>query len=462
VSFPPAQLPVAVIGAGLTGLSAAHQLSLSGKSVRVFDAAPAPGGVLQTEINPAGWLVEAGPNSLQQTREVTDLLRILGLEGERVCASPAAKNRYVLRAGRLRALPASPGALLTSSFFSLRSKLAVFLELRRRPLPRLKDLPLSEFIREHFGDEFVNYALDPFISGIYAGNADHLSARLAFPSLWQAEHQHGSLIRAQIAAGKAKRALGEPSGPAPIISFREGLATLPRALAAALPAGSLELNITVESLLPQPDGAWLIRCQRRGETHTTRAASVLLALPASGLARLSIGPPGSPTSLASLDALEHPPVTSLFLGYRRADVAHALDGFGALMPSCEKCPLLGVLFNSTLFPGRAPEGHVALTVMIGGTRQPELARLPLEKLLPLVQAELVRILGVRDQPVFIRRTAWPRAIPQYKLDHDHHLAVLIAAESRNPGLFIGGTVRDGISMPNCLASGAKLAARATA
>ncbi len=459
---PAAQLPFAVIGAGLTGLSAAHHFVRAGQSVRIFEAATAAGGALRTEIHSDGWLIEAGPNSLQENAEVTRLLSTLGLETERLTASPAAKNRYILRGGVLRAMPASPPAFFTSSFFSFRTKLQLLRELTRRPLPRVEDLPLSSFIREHFGDELVTYALDPFISGIYAGNADLLSARHAFPSLWQAEHEHGSLIRAQLAGAKAKRARGEPTGPAPIISFRSGLAALPRALVASLPSGSLELRAEIDSLIPQPDGSWLIRWFREGASFTERVRRILLALPAGALARLTIGPPGLPTSLASLNTLEHPPVTSVFLGYRRADVAHPLDGFGALMPSIENRSVLGVLFSSTLFPGRAPADHVALTVMVGGTRRPEVARLPLEKLLSVIQPELASLLGVRGEPVFVRSTAWPRAIPQYKLDHDAHLAVLASAEARHPGLFIGGTVRDGISMTNCISAGAKLAARATA
>ncbi len=457
-----AQLPFAVIGAGLTGLSAAHHLARAGHPVRIFEAAPAAGGALRTEIHPDGWLIEAGPNSLQENAEVTRLLATLGLGAERLRADPAAKNRYIVRDGVLRALPTSPAAFLTSSFFSFGTKLKFLSELTRRPLPRTEDLSLSAFIREHFGNELVTYALDPFTSGIYAGNADLLSARHAFPSLWQAEHEHGSLIRAQLAAAKAKRARGEPSGPTPIISFRSGLASLPRALVSSLPPSSLELSAEIDTLLPQPDGTWLIRWFRSGKACTERVRKVLLALPASALARLAIGSPGMPTSLASLDTLEHPPVTSVFLGYRRADVAHPLNGFGALIPSIEKRSLLGVLFSSTLFPGRAPAGHIALTVMVGGTRRPDLACLPLEKLLPIIQAELASLLGVRGEPVFVRSTAWPHAIPQYKLNHDAHLDVLASAETRQPGLLIGGTVRDGISMTNCLAAGAKLATRATA
>jgi len=449
-------LPIAVLGAGLTGLSAAYRLAQAGRRVVVFDSAPAPGGVIRSERRPEGWLIETGPNSLQETPFVAALIRELGLSQSRVVAAPAAKNRYIIRDGQLRALPTSPPGFLTSRTFTLGTKIRLLREYFHPRLPRLADVSLATFIREHFGQELVDYALDPFVSGIYAGDPARLSARHAFPALWKAEAEHGSLIRAQIASARAKRARGEPSGPPPIISFSEGLATLPLALAASLPADSLRLSCPVEQLTPAP-GGWFIDAAPH-----ERFYRVILALPAPALARLRLGALGQPTSLASLDHLEHPPVTSLFMGYRREDVAHELDGFGALLPSCERRSLLGVLFNSTLFPGRAPHGHVALTVMLGGTRSPELAQLPIDKQIALVQKELRSLLGVREEPVFTSRTHWPQAIPQYLLNQDEHLQVLASAEKRCPGLLIGGPVRDGIGLPACLAAGERLAKAALA
>ena len=449
-------LPVAILGAGLTGLAAARHLARAGRNVVVFEAAPRPGGVIQSDRANDGWLVESGPNSLQETPAVAALIRELGLESARQVAAPAAKNRYILRDGKLRPLPLSPPDFFRSDVFSPRTKFRVFREVFRRRQPRLNDLPLADFFREHFGRELLDYALDPFVSGIYAGDAAKLSARHSFPTLWKAEHEHGSLIRAQIKSAKAKRVRGEPSGPPPIISFAEGLATLPRALAATLPPGALRLDVRVSQISPSRDG-WIIDA-----SPTERFSRVILALPAPALARLTIGSPGAQSSLASLDHLEHPAVASLFLGFRREQVAHPLDGFGVLFPSAEKRSLLGVLFNSTLFPGRAPAGHVALTVMVGGARHGELARRPLEEQLPVVLRELSEILGVSGAPVFARRTFWPRAIPQYQLNHDAHLEVIAAAEQRHAGLFIGGPVRDGIGLPACLAAGERLGLAARA
>ncbi len=446
-------LPIAILGAGLTGLNAARHLALAGRRFVIFEASPSIGGVIRSERHPDGWLVEAGPNSLQETPAVAALIRKLGLEARRHAAVPEAKNRYIFRKGQLRTLPLSPPGFLKSGVFSLRTKIRVARECFRSRYPeREADLPLADFFREHFGPELLDYALDPFVSGIYAGDPKQLSARHAFPSLWRAEQEHGSIVKAQILAARAKKQRGESSAPPPIVTFDDGLAVLPRALAAALPPDTIRLSAPVSRLQIIPGEGWKLDA-----APAERFSHVLAALPAPALARLEIGPPGLATSLVSLARIEHPPVTSIFLGYRRADIAHPLDGFGALMPSVEKRDILGVLFNSTLFPDRAPVGHVALTVLLGGMRRPELARLPLEAQMPIVQRELAALLGARGNPVFVRRAHWTHAIPQYQIGHDSHRDVMAAAEHRNPGLHIGGPLRDGIGLPACLAAGERLA-----
>ena len=465
-----AQLPVAIIGGGITGLTAAHRLSRQGRAVRLFEASPRLGGVIRSERHD-GWLVEGGPNSLQQTPAVAALLAELGLDRDRLAPGPGAKNRYIVRDGRLLAAPASPPAFLKSKLFSPRAKLRLLREWFTRPRTRPADLSLAAFIEAHFGRELVDYALGPFVSGVYAGDARSLSARHAFPALWEAERAHGSLLRAQLAAARARRTRGEPAGAPPIVSFADGLETLPRALAARLPAGSVELNARVTDLTPGAAGqpwkvTWALSDSGSPSPalDTQSVSAVILALPASALAGIVFhSDSGSQLSALSsqLTSLEYPPVSALFLGYRRDQVAHPLDGFGLLVPPVENRPLLGVIFNSTLFPGRAPAGHVALTVMTGGALQPGLALLPDADLQPLVSRELSALLGVRGDPVFVRRTVCPRAIPQYNLGHERFLDLIAAAEHSHPGLFIGGQIRDGISLPACIAAGEKLAARAS-
>jgi len=320
---------------------------------------------------------------------------------------------------------------------------------------RTSDLSLEDFIRSHFGQEIVNYALNPFVSGVYAGNPQKLSARYAFPRLWEIERSHGSLLRGQRAIAKARRTRGEPKPG--IISFAHGLETLPQTLASRLPSGVLTLNARLEGLVPGPH--WNVIWNDGQMAHTESFDAVIAALPAPALASLRLGPLAE-RPLAGLDTIEHPPVASLFLGYRRDDVTHPLDGFGLLVPAVENRSILGVLFSSSLFPGRAPEGHVALTVLVGGTRQPEVAGLSAERLLNRIRPDLVELLGIKGEPVFSRHTFWPRAIPQYTLGYERHLEAMAACERTNPGLSIGGQARDGIALPACIAAGELLATNA--
>ncbi|MFZ5496922.1 MAG: protoporphyrinogen oxidase [Verrucomicrobiota bacterium] len=448
---------VAIVGAGITGLTAAHRLCAQGLRVTVFERGAQPGGAIRSTTE-AGWLCEAGPNSLQYGGDLKRLVAELGLESEVVPAAPLARRRFVVRGGRFVQVPSSPPALLGSPLLGLRTKLSLPLELFTRPRVRTTDLSLAALVRSHFTQELVDYAVNPLVAGIYAGDPEKLSVRHAFPALWQAERSHGSLIRGMIAGAKARKAAGE-SRMAPIVSFKRGLQTLTDALAARLPAGSLKLNAAVETLLPGEPHRLVWR--QDGDTRSGEFDAVILAAPAGALAQLTVGSLGE-RPLATLENIPHPPVSSLFLGYRRDQVAHALDGFGGLVPAVERRSVLGILFSSTLFPGRAPDGHVALTVFVGGMRQPELARLVSAELLARIDQDLRDLVGVQGAPVFVRHAFWPRAIPQYILGFERWLEQMTALENRHARLFIGGNARDGISVPDCVKSGLRLAERVTA
>ena len=445
---------IAVLGAGVTALVAAHRLVKEGHQVRIFEQSGRAGGVVRTE-EANGWLIESGPNSvLGGEPALTHLLRELDLAELVIRANPRAKNRYVVRRDRLVPVPLSPPAFFTSSLFSPWAKLRILSETLARPRTRIGDVSLAQFVREHFGTEFVDYALTPFVGGVYAGNPERLSARYAFPKLWEMERSHGSLIRSQAAAARERRALAK-SAPE-IISFPHGLQTLTDKIVGRLRPGGITFNVSLEAITPGEK--WNVIWNDGGATLSQAFDTVVLALPAHALARLRIGSLGE-RPLASLAQVEHPPLSSLFLGYPREHVLHPMEGLGLLIPAIENRTPLGVLFSSTLFPGRAPPGHVALTVMIGGTRQPELAALPQDQLLDRVRPDLAQLLGVRGQPTFMRHTFWPQAIPQYNLGHEQHIACMAFAEQSHPGLYIGGQVRDGISLPACVAAGEKLAAR---
>lgn len=449
---------VAIIGAGIAGLTAAYRLHQRGFRVKVFERGPQAGGSIRTHRE-GGWLVECGPNSVQfGAPELKKLVSDLGLDGELQTANEAAKKRFIVRGGKFVPVPMGPGSFLATPIFGLRTKLSIFTELFSRPRTRHGDVSLAEMVRSHYTQELVDYAVNPLIAGIYAGDPEKLSVKNAFPTLWEAERLKGSLPRGMIAVLKSRRAPGEKraKGGTPLVSFRHGLQQLTDTLVARLPAGTVELNTTVETILPGRPHRLV--CSRGPEQCGGEFDFVVLAVPAPALAQITFGTLAE-RPLAMLDNIVHPPVSSLFLGFKREQVAHALDGFGGLTPAIERRDVLGVLFSSTLFPGRAPEGHVALTVFAGGLRQPEHARLSTAQLLERVRRDLTDLVGVTGDPVFVKHTFWPRAIPQYQIGYERFQDAMTRLENGTPGLFIGGQCRDGISLPDCCKSGEKLAAR---
>jgi oxygen-dependent protoporphyrinogen oxidase len=448
---------VAVLGGGVTGLTAAWRLSGAGHKVRLFEASPRPGGCVRTEAVD-GWLVESGPNAVQETPEVAAVIQDLGLGAERIMAAPGAKNRYLVRRGALVALPtpSDVAGLVSTPLLSFASKFKVTSEMTQSPRTRSADVSIAEMVREHFGGEILERFVQPVVGGIYAGDAERLSARHAFPKIWEAEKATGSLVRAGLDESKRRKALGLP--PPSLISFRKGLQALTDALASRLPAGTIVLNAEVREILPAARSKWTVKWSAPAGPKEEIFERVVCALPAGGLAQLAIGG-AEKRPLSLLSEVEHPPVASVFVGYRRDQVRHPLDGFGALVPLSESLSVLGVVFSSSLFAGRAPEGHVALTVFAGGALQPGIAQLAPAELVKLVCADLQAVLGARGKPAFVRQTLWPGAIPQYNLGYGRFLKAIAECERTFPGLLIGGNARDGISLPDCIKSGASLAKR---
>ena len=441
---------VAVLGAGITGLTAAWQLRAAGFATTVFEKSSRVGGAIGT-FRQDGWLHELGPNSLlESSPEVGRFIENIGLAERRLYAAPEARKRYIVRGGRPVAMPGSPGSFLTTPLFSSRAKFALLGEPFRRRAAADAEESVAQFVERRLGTEFLDYAVNPFVGGVYAGDPRRLSVRHGFPKLHALEQEHGSLIRGALAR---RNTSGGPKGR--MFSFPQGMEELPLALARAL-GDAVQLRAVVRSIRPQGAG-WDLLIERDGRRQHAHFSAVVCALPADALAELPFESAPLAERLTALREIEHPPVTSVFTGFRREDVAHPLDGFGLLVPEVEHGRVLGTLFSSTLFPGRAPAGHVGLTSFVGGSRQPELARLPDADLIEVVRSELARLLGVRRHPVFVHVHRWARAIPQYTLDYARHKETVVAFERSAPGLFIGGNCRDGISLANCIESGRRLA-----
>ena len=455
----PARAPrVAVIGGGLTGLVAAHRLAAQGAQTVLFEASGTTGGVIRSEREGA-WLAEAGPNTLLDSAPAArSLLDELGLSTRVLRAGPSAKNRYIVRGGRPLPLPSGPAGFVFTRLFSLRAKLRLLREPFIRPAPADAEESLADFALRRLGREFLDYAVDPFVSGVYAGDPARLSVKAAFPKLQALEQAHGSLIRGALAK---RNASAGPKGS--ILSFPEGLAELPATLTAGL-GGRVRTGTPIAGVRRTASGHFRLIGPAPGlgeELWDT----VALALPSSPLAEFRFEDEAAdreplPMSAAALSP--HPPLASVFLGFRRDSVAHPLDGFGVLAPSVERRGILGVLFSSSLFPERAPQGAVALTVMIGGVRQPEKALLGDEALTALACTELNALLGVSGTPIHRRIHRWPRAIPQYTAAIHGLRRRAAEVEAAFPGLLIGGQAVDGVALGACIEAGEKLAGRALA
>ncbi len=450
-------MSVAIIGGGITGLTAALRLRRAGVAVTVYEASHRVGGVIQTTIR-NGFMAECGPNTLLETSPlVSNLVRDLRIESLRLFSDLAAKNRYVLRRGKPTPVPDTAVGMFTSRLFSTGAKLRLLAEpFIRRAAPEAEE-SVSEFVLRRLGREFLDYAINPMIAGIYAGDPGRLSVTHAFPKLHATEQEYGSLILGQILGARARRNSKEVSKQsAPKFSFRDGLQTLTSALQQELHS-DIWLRSSVKALQQTKDG-WRVTILQDGFESEQDHSAVLLAAPAFKLADIAVRGSAQVT-LEPLREINYAPAASLVLGFRREDVEHSLDGFGVLVPEVERRNILGAIFSSSLFPGRAPAGHVTISCYIGGMRAPDFATRDTASAVELAMSDLRLMLGVRGKPVFVHHTVFPKAIPQYEVGFGRFRNWMNQLESNAPGLFLAGHFRDGISLSDSIVSGDRAAER---
>jgi oxygen-dependent protoporphyrinogen oxidase len=444
---------IVVLGAGISGLTAAHALARAGREVLLIDRRQAPGGRIHTERR-GGFLVEHGPNSLVSPAPGAEsLIETLGLSSSRIERGAGVRRRYLVRDGQARDLPLDPLGFFSSSFFSLRGRLRLACEPFIRSNPA--DETAAAFVARRFGRELLDYVFDPLVGGLYAGDPEKLSAAALFPHLKRLEREHGSVLRGVLAARRAGKRGFDPASRK-LFSFAEGMATLPRRLLAEL-GGRARFGLRVEAVEPLSAG-FRLRLREGEQALALRARGVVVALPAYAAARVLA--PLAPDAAGALAGIDHPPLAVVALGYRAADIVHPLDGLGVLMPKFERRGVLGMLFSSTLFAGRAPDGHALLTAYVGGARQPGLAQLPREDLEALVREEARALLGAMGEPVFASVRYWRQGLPQPGLGHAGRIESLRRLEQDWPGLFVTGNYVAGVSTANCIDAALAAAARA--
>jgi oxygen-dependent protoporphyrinogen oxidase len=324
----------------------------------------------------------------------------------------------------------------------------------------VKEESIAEFVRRRLGNEFLNYAIDPFVAGVYAGDPTKLSVQSAFPKLYALEKNHGGLIRGAIASRRERKKRKEVAKDrARLFSFDDGMETLPSAIATRL-GDTVRLNTEVEHIIPVRAGkhpVYTVSIRSEGERSTMQADVLVLAAPARAAASMirSIDPEMAKT----LESISYPPLAEVFLGFRLEQVARALDGFGFLVPTSERRKILGSIWASSLFANRAPEGCVAFTSFVGGSRNPELVELDDAQLTSLVVDELKSLIGVQGSPVFSKINRWDHAIPQYNVGYHKILAAIDRFEQNFQGAYICCNYRGGIAVGDCVMSAEKMAER---
>jgi oxygen-dependent protoporphyrinogen oxidase len=447
---------IAIIGGGISGLSAAFALQKLGIPYTLLEAERFLGGVIRTEVRD-GFLLEGGPDSmLAQKPEGLALARELGLGDRLLPTNPDQRAVYVLHAGVLHALPegmmlAVPTKLwpfLRSRLFSWPGKLRMGLDLVIPGLRGDGDESIACFLRRRFGQQAVDRLGEPLLAGIHSGDPERLSMLATFPRFRMLEQEHGSLVRGM---WKTKHPMLQP-GEAPQAAFyslRCGLRELVDALVLRIPREAIWTRMAVRRITRDDEGYTLAL----DHSGTLRAERVIVAAPGPRIAPALA--PVAPEAARTLAAIPFASTATVLLGYRREDVAHPLEGYGLVVAARERLRTTALSFVSTKFPFRAPEGHVLLRGFLGGARDGGVLGLSDEEMVATVRKDMTRTLGLRGQPVMTRVFRWPAGTPQLEVGHLERIAAVEAALP--PGLFLSGAGVRSTGIPDSVADGTSAA-----
>jgi len=465
---------VAVVGGGISGLSLGFHFQRLGIDAQVFEGHARAGGNIRSARR-GGYLIEWGPNGWLDNEPATArLIEALGLEPQVVQASSAASLRWIVRAGALRALPQRPSQFLSSDVLSPRGRARVLLEWAQPSRRDDADESVFDFAARRIGREAAEVLVDAMVTGIYAGDSHKLSLECAFPRMREMERLHGGLFKAmqarrrelraqrdgQPAAARERagpRATGGPFGPGgTLTSFIDGMETIVHALVQAL-GPRLHLDTPVAAIAPIGNASAAPGATSLGEARwrltlpsaeTVDASDVVIASPAWNATSL-LRPLDA--ELASVVAsIPSAPVAVVCLGFHAEDLQHLRRGFGFLIPGREKLPILGTLFDSWVFPSRAPDGKVLLRTMIGGARDAGAVEETDTQLTQRALGTVRQLLNLRGDPEVLGVIRHPRGIPQYPVGHAHTLARIDTALQRHRGLLLSGNSYRGIAMNACI------------
>jgi len=438
----------------------AYALRNAGIDAQVVESSVTPGGVIRSERRD-GYLLEFGPQSFNATSGLLNLCRELHID-DQLLPAPANAPRYVLVKATLRTVPLSPPAFIASPLFSPLTKLRILRDILGLSAPPTSDESVAAFTRRKFSRELLDKLVGPFASGIYAGDPEKLSLRSAFPQLYEAEKAAGSVIRGLLFAAKKRVPSAEKLT---LQTFRDGNQTFVQALAANL-GSKLRCSVTAQRVrlttsshhtgINAPAFEVTLLANGREELLTTNR--VIMATPAQQAARLLREV--DPQFESTLSAIVYAPVAVASLGYPKSAVRHSLDGFGFLVPRSSGLRILGTVWNSSLFPNRAPNGYVLFTSFVGGATDPSAVTLPESEIVSTVHRELASVLGILQPPSFSHVQAWPSAIPQYNLGHIQYMNQLAQMQNNYPSIRLIGNYLRGPALGACVEQALTVAAEA--
>ncbi|XP_016649535.1 PREDICTED: protoporphyrinogen oxidase, mitochondrial isoform X1 [Prunus mume] len=470
---------VAVVGAGVSGLAAAYKLKSHGFDVTVFEAEGRAGGKLRS-VSHDGLIWDEGANTMTQSeKEVQTLLDCLGIREKQ--QFPISQNkRYIVRNGSPVLIPTNPIALIKSNFLSAQSKLQIILEPYLWKDKRVSNDHTEEsvggFFQRHFGEEVVDYLIDPFVAGTSAGDPESLSMRHSFPDIWNIEKRFGSVIsgaiKSKLSASKGKS--GETKGSVEkgkrqrgSFSFHGGMQTLTDILCNQLEKDKLKLNSKVLSLSYRQGGNsalenWSVSRVADDDKHSQCLSvdAVIMTAPLCNVKEMKITKRGTRFPLDFIPEVVYMPLSVIITTFKKENVKRPLEGFGVLVPSKEQkngLKTLGTLFSSMMFPDRAPSDLYLYTTFVGGSRNKELAKASTDELKQIVTSDIRHLLGAEGEPTFVNHFYWSKAFPLYGRDYDSVIEAIENMEKNLPGFFYAGNHRGGLSVGKSIASGCKAA-----
>jgi oxygen-dependent protoporphyrinogen oxidase len=448
---------IVIIGGGISGLAAAHRVLEINKSaeVTILEASGRLGGTIHTEFRD-GFLLERGPDSfISEKPQAIDLAKRLGLESQLIPTNEEFRRSFIVRDGRLRAVPEgfqlmAPSRMwpfITSDIFSLPGKMrmAADLFLPRKSTNGTADESLASFVRRRLGEEALARMAQPMVGGIYTADPETLSLRATLPRFLDMEQNHRSLILAMLRQGRAQKTGTSGARYSLFLSFERGMQVLVDALVTRINA---DLRVKTRAQRLSFDDGWTISTDKEEQI---KADAVCLAVPAYVAAALLTD---TDARLAErLQAIKYASTATINFGYRRAAIKHPLNGFGFVVPFIEKRSLIACTFSSVKFSGRAPEGHVLLRAFAGGALQPEIFALDETEMATRVEADLRDLLGIREDPRFIEMAKWERSMPQYEVGHLDRVREIERLAGELPGLVLAGNAYRGAGIPDCVRSG---------